>query len=107
MWLWRALGKNFSTTRVQYGNQVVCYGSQTLLINKKSNERTRGNGCKPKYRKLHLNLGKKIYGKTDQTLEQVAQRDCGNINPWIIQNLTGEGPGQPALAHPAVSRVMD
>lgn len=71
-------------------------------------ERTRGNGCKLKYRKLHLNTGKKLfYGKDDQTLEQVARRGCGNINPWIFQNLTREGPGRPALVDLALSRAVD
>jgi len=77
-------------------------GARRFLI--VPSERSRGNGCKLKYRKLNLNIGKKNYGKHDQTLEQVAQRGCENIHLWIFQNLTTEGPGQPALAGPALSR---
>lgn len=46
-----------------------------------------------------------FYYEDGQTLEQVAQRDCGTSSLGGRQNLTGRGPEQPALNGPALSRV--
>lgn len=37
---------------------------------------------------------------------QIAQRSCGVSIPGDIQNLSGHGPGQPALGAPALSKVL-
>lgn len=62
-----------------------------------SSYRTRGIRHKQNFRKFHLNI--------DQSLAQVAQR-CGGVSiPGDIQKSNGHNSGQPALAHPALSRI--
>ena len=67
-------------------------------------DRTRRNGCKLKYRKFSLSRRRSCEGS--QTVEQVAQRGCGLSIFGDTQNLTGHGPGQPAVADPALSRGL-
>ena len=51
---------------------------------------------------IHLKHKKKnLYCESGQTLSQVAHRGCGGSTLGDIQNPTGHGPGQPALADPA------
>lgn len=47
---------------------------------------------------IHLN-------KSDETQEHVAPRGCG-VCTGGTQNQTGNGPGQPALADPALSNGL-
>jgi len=56
---------------------------------------------KLKLTKLYLNTRKHFfYCEGGQTPEHVAQRGCGVSVCIDIQNLTGHGPGQAALAGP-------
>jgi len=67
---------------------------------------TRDSKHKLKTRKFHLNMRKSFFFivRVGQTLAQVAWRGCGVLIPGDIQNLTGYGPGQPAVAGPDLSR---
>lgn len=68
-------------------------------------EKARGNGYKLNYRKFYLSIKEKLfYCEGEQTLELVAQRDCGVTIPGDTQNLTGHGCEQPVLAEPDLSR---
>ncbi|KAK4832687.1 hypothetical protein QYF61_025148 [Mycteria americana] len=67
-------------------------------------DRTRDSEHKLKNRKFHLNMRKYFFTvRVVQTLAQVAQRGCGVSIPGDIQNLTEHGPGQAALADPALN----
>lgn len=50
-------------------------------------------------------MKKDFYCKGDWILEQVAQRDCTVPILAEIQNLTGQSPGQAALAESALHRL--
>lgn len=60
-------------------------------------------GIKPNTQKIHLNIRRTFfYGESGQTLDQVAQRGCGDP-----ENPTGHGLEQPALADLVLSRGLD
>lgn len=70
-------------------------------------DKARGNGHKLKHRKFNLKIRKIFfYCKSGQTLGQVAQRSCGISRLRSNQNLSGYGPGQPAVVDPTLSRTV-
>lgn len=61
--------------------------------------RTRGNGHKLKYRKLHVNITKRCFCCVQcQALEQIAHGGCRVSIFGSFQNPVGQGPGQPDFA---------
>lgn len=72
-----------------------------------SSDRTRNNESKLKYRKFSLNRReKKIYCKSHQTLEHVAQKVYGVFILVVFQNTTGHSPEQPAVVALALYREL-
>lgn len=69
-------------------------------------ERITHNGDKIKYRKVHLNLKKKMqFTGGDQTLAQTVQRGCGVSSLGDTQNLMECGPEQLAVLDPDCARL--
>lgn len=55
---------------------------------------------KLKHMKLHVSTRKYLFITDAQKPEQVAQKCCGVSLLGDIQNMAGDGPGQPALCDP-------
>lgn len=77
-----------------------------------SNNKIRSSEHKLKYRKFHENIAgggthqnptRLFYCECGQTLKRVAQRCCKISILDNMQNLTGNSPGQRALADPVLS----
>lgn len=70
-------------------------------------DRTAGSGHRLEYRKFYFSVrnSRLFYYKCDQTLEQVAQRDCG-ISILGGNKTQLDSPEQPAVADSALSRAV-
>lgn len=90
----------------------TCLGGVKKMKLVVSNNKMRSTEHKLKYRKFLKNTGGKtqqkptnlFYCEGGQILKQVAQQCCKSSILHDMQNLTGEGPGQLALADPVLSR---